>query len=343
MINCPGDREEDEEDEERYEMEASSSAYLHPYAAAMFGTPDRRERLQRNKASTHSGQTGQTYASSPPETLNPSIFRGAAGSPSNEHALRPQLHGSNGSSPGVSTGSSSPPLSPKPFSSVEDLERFRGLFYTPADEVSELDHERSAEGAGTAEAEEEEEETMTMPAPIQHGAGSSANIPPRNVPTSVSSMSRSSQDGNGMLNMTRGLSEEYIASQMETRPSMESSISGSNLWGRRYDSLRGSRPEDDQSQVLPSTDALGIAMQRVESPETMNATTLPLRMHRAQDSRSAPKPPTINIPEDVGSSRASSLLERIDAGSPEEDNLDRLRKCRSVVTHADVLICCVYI
>ncbi|OBZ65577.1 hypothetical protein A0H81_14475 [Grifola frondosa] len=70
--------------------------------------------------------SNHTLASSPMDSINPPLFRRTISATS---AL--QSGNSSGSSPGMVSHESSPPLSPRPINTTEDLERFRDLFYNP--------------------------------------------------------------------------------------------------------------------------------------------------------------------------------------------------------------------
>ncbi|THH17082.1 hypothetical protein EW146_g3662 [Bondarzewia mesenterica] len=243
--------------------------------------------LVQANTQTTSSHSNHIVASSPPECVNPPFFKNI---PSTRATFDPSAH----SSPGIVSQDSSPPVSPRPFSSMDDLDRFRDLFWkphsrTPSDEVRKASRAR------------------------QLSAG---------IPFDISS--HSSQSGSGLMNLTRQLSEE-LETMREHEDELMNDSSSSSMWGRRFGGLRDDRPSENHTD--PNT-ILSIA--RADSPEPMSA-ALPLRLHRMQGRHSL-DPPTINIPEDVGSSRASSILERSPLDEFDNERVLRLGSIEAVTT-----------
>ncbi|KAI0063839.1 hypothetical protein BV25DRAFT_1899064 [Artomyces pyxidatus] len=250
-------------------------------------TPRREQRPNFLHSTTqHSSQTNHTVASSPPDTLNPPFFRAST---TGQHAA--------GGSPSEPSSTSSVQQSPRPFSSLEDLDRYRDLFYKPDSRTPSSEHQRRL-------------------APQE---------PVGNIPMDVAS--RSSHAGSGLMNLTRQLSEELEALQDERGMSQDYGDS-SQMWGRRYGGLRGPRSQDSRTDpnVILSTSSL------LDSPE--DATTLPLRLHRGPASPQTVDPPAINVPEDIESSRASSIMERSELEDVDHDQLLRLGTVEAVSTPA---------
>ncbi len=167
---------------------------------------------------------------------------------------------------------SSPPLSPRPINTNEDLERYRDLFYRPTERttVNLDDYGRS---------------------PIM------SRLPSGSIPFDVSSQSsRSALTRSGLSDLARQLSEDLEELRRERGSTV--SDTDSQKWGRRFGGLRGSRPEDlvDPNVVLAQLASGNDSPGPHHSP-----------LHLPIDTSFVS--PSTNIPEDIESSRASSILE----------------------------------
>ncbi|KAL6299205.1 hypothetical protein BKA93DRAFT_830085 [Sparassis latifolia] len=183
------------------------------------------------------------------------------------------LHGnSSRSSPGMISHDSSPPLSPRPLNAPDDLERFRDLFYHPPD------RSRTPSDDGIA-----------RPVPSRQASGT--------IPIDFGS----ERTVSGLTTLARQLSEDLEELRDLARDSYESGEATSPMWGRRFGGLHGERPDDlrENPNVVLSQSPSGSN----SSPETSSRLGLPL------DRSLSLMGPTINVPEDVASSRASSVLE----------------------------------
>ncbi|KDQ52156.1 hypothetical protein JAAARDRAFT_40502 [Jaapia argillacea MUCL 33604] len=216
--------------------------------------------------------SNHTFASSPLEIIDSPTMH--------EHAAATEDPSS--SSQDLVSQQSSPQLSPQPIRNTEDLERFRDLFYRP-----------SSKDASRTPSSEHMQKSPSTRAPSEN--------------FSVD-LARSHRRGeSGFLSLTRQLSEELEALRTE----MEASDAGTVeaplsdiMWGSRYGGLRGERPQDHTSDMMPSSSQHSI----LSSARSLHTTTLPLRLPSERGNMST-LAPSLNIPEDVESSRASSILE----------------------------------
>ncbi|KAI0084078.1 hypothetical protein BDY19DRAFT_1060601 [Irpex rosettiformis] len=180
---------------------------------------------------------------------------------------------SSGSFPGAMSHESSPPLSPRVISNSDDLERFKDLFYRPERQRSQDSSQRPSIGSRQA-------------------SGS--------IILDVGSQ-RSTRSG--LSTLARQLSEEleelrhgYGSHEHDRDRDSQRS------WGRRFGGLRGPQPDEEDED--PSNREVVLA-QLSNSPEGMHPTESPVQMPIDITFVS----PEGNIPEDVESSRASSILE----------------------------------
>ncbi|KAH9930813.1 hypothetical protein B0H21DRAFT_104970 [Amylocystis lapponica] len=181
---------------------------------------------------------------------------------------------SSTSSPGMISHESSPPLSPRPLNGPDDLERFRNLFYQPPDP------ERSRTPS----------EEFERPGPPREASGT--------IPIDIGH--QSTRTVSGLTTLARQLTEDLEELQDSGRQSFDQDVP-SPSWGRRFGGLRGQRPDDmriDPNIVLARTSS------RHDLPPM---TTSPLRL--PIDHSLVLAQPTINVPEDVESSRPSSELD----------------------------------
>ncbi|CAL1698942.1 unnamed protein product [Somion occarium] len=227
-----------------------------------------------------SGTSSNAVASSGSENAHPPVFiRRTA---SNATGLSATTHASNsaGSSPGMVSHESSPPLSPRPLNDSDDLERFRDLFYKPtvnADRQSIASSEQRRPSVGSRKT-----------------SGS--------ITFEVSS--QRSRSISGLTNLARQISEDLEELREEGAESRRDQDNSSPMWGSRFGSVRGSRPDD------MSDDPRSLLSQRTSSSDSPAGTQLPLRL---PIDVSYPNP-TANFPEDIEpeeieSSRASSVFE----------------------------------
>ncbi|KAF7799650.1 hypothetical protein EIP86_010890 [Pleurotus ostreatoroseus] len=214
-----------------------------------------------------------TTASSPPENVNPPAFRRTTSNLTPSRVSSKSVLGnSSGSSPGMVSHDSSPPLSPRPINTNEDLERYRDLFYrpTPRTTVNLDDDTRS---------------------PIM------SRLPSGSIPFDVSSQSsRSAYSRSGLSDLARQLSEDLEELRRERGSGV--SDADSQMWGGRFAGLRGSRPEDMEGPHV-------VLAHLASATNSSGAENSPLRLPIDTSFVS----PATNVPEDIESSRASSILE----------------------------------
>lgn len=220
--------------------------------------------------------SSQALVSLPLDSTPPFRRRGSSGGrfSTGDHNGR-----SSGSSPGLISQASSPPLSPRPLPVPGDLDRFRDLFYRPVDRVS-----------------------VSSDSPLSRpGLSSRQNSLPLDV------NSQASRSVSGLTNLARQLSEDLEELRVVERDiSSERDSRDSRMWGRRFGGLRGERPEDmDDPNLILSPSQLSS-----DSSSPGGSATLPLRL----PTDTSFVDPSSNFPEDIrmdetGSSRASSVLE----------------------------------
>ncbi|KAI0278591.1 hypothetical protein BC826DRAFT_1113310 [Russula brevipes] len=242
-------------------------------------TPERRGLDPGHSSTFLSLRTSHTLSSSPPETLNPAVFTASV--------LSYSLHSGQASlvdEPLPGSHASSPRQSPRPFNNIEDLDRYRNLFYRPI-----------ASGSSRTPSSEHHR-VLSRDTGSQTGADGS----------SVSHVS----GGSGLTTLSRQLSNELEATQ-DIRH-RDGSGGPPRMWGLRYGGLRGgdgTGSRTDPNAVLSITSESDI-----NSPE---ATTLPLSLHRSLGHQSEGSL-TIHIPQDVDS-RTSSVLDRSDMEDAHHD------------------------
>ncbi|OSX61276.1 hypothetical protein POSPLADRAFT_1070547 [Postia placenta MAD-698-R-SB12] len=239
----------------------------------MLAVPERsprstQERPGIGREATQSS-SNHTFASSPLENTTPPSFRrhGSSSGMFTDNAAH-----SAGSSPGLVSHESSPPLSPRPLNSSGDLERFRNLFYQPP-----------ARNRSPSEASSKRDQ------PRQPSDSSPADL-----------SSESTRSVSGLTTLARQLADDLeelreITGNRDTDEHVEAS---SPMWGRRFGGLRGQRPHEarpDPNIVLSQTSS-------GSSPSTEAASPL----HFTLDQHASLAPPTINVPEDVESASLNS-------------------------------------
>ncbi|KAH8082808.1 hypothetical protein BXZ70DRAFT_585687 [Cristinia sonorae] len=220
--------------------------------------------------------SSQALASSPPAPLDSTPAfrrRGSSGTRLSNQGR------SSGSSPGLVSQASSPPLSPRPLPAPGDLDRFRDLFYRPADRGS-----------------------VTSESPLSRPSLSSRQ---NSLPLDVSS--QASRSVSGLTNLARQLTEdlEELRESHADSSSEHEEDRSSPMWGRRFGGLRGERPED-----MEDHDPNVVLSVSSDSDSPLGVGTLPLRL----PADIAYTNPLSNFPEDIRmdeteSSRASSILD----------------------------------
>ncbi|KAI0367408.1 hypothetical protein BV20DRAFT_950322 [Pilatotrama ljubarskyi] len=240
---------------------------LSPHSKASSGVLESRGRRPGVTREATQVSSNHTLASSPMENVNPPVFRKVP-------SASQRSFNSSGSSPGVVSQQSSPPLSPRPITNNDDLDRFRDLFYRPPE-------------SRTPSSED------SLP-PI-------SRRPSGNIPIELTA--RSTRTLSGLTSLARQLNENI--EEMEAYEAMGEGYErdrASPMWGARYGGLGGQRPDDlgpEPTQVL-SQSPPGLIYER-------EGTGTPLRL--PIHANLALSQPSDNIPEDVESSRASSMLE----------------------------------
>lgn len=258
--------------EQHSEAPASVVPLFTPLPDFVLTTPSEQQRLDPAHGSTFlSLNSAHTIVSSPPETLNPPVFTASM--------LSYSLHSAQASlsdEPVQGSSTSSPHQSPQPFSSIEDLERYRNLFYRPR-------------ASGSSRTPSSEHHRM-----YSRDTGSLMGV-------DTSSNNRVS-GGSGLTILTRQLSNELETIQDVRRLDVTGSSHGNppHMWGLRYGGLRG---DDGMGSRTDPNAVLSIA-----SESDMNlpdAAMLPLSLHQNLGHHSL----TIHIPQDVAS-QTSSVLDR---------------------------------
>ena len=217
--------------------------------------------------------SNQTVASSPMDHVIPPAFRRTASGMSRT-SFSTKL-GSSGSSPGMMSRDSSPPQSPRPLNTSEDLERFRDLFYRPS-------HSNSSESMAQGAAD--------RPGPVSRSGS---------ITFDVASQSTRS----GLSTLVRQVSED-LEEVRQLYNSRDDLVDEASIWGRRQGGVRGPRPLHDRDSDPPNVVLARFASSHSgSSPRSEYDSPLRLPIDTSFVS------PSTNIPEDVESSRASSLLE----------------------------------
>ncbi|KAI0765941.1 hypothetical protein BD413DRAFT_481709 [Trametes elegans] len=251
-------------------LDAEEMNILTPRSKPGMDNSDRHRHRPGLRREVTQASSNHTLASSPMENVNPPLFRKDV-SPGQR-----SFH-SSGSSPGVVSQQSSPPLSPRPINSTDDLERFRDLFYRPP------------------ESRTPSSESSRPPV---------SRRPSETVPIELHT--RSTRTLSGLTSLARQLNEN-----MEEMEATNAEDEYENVWGARH-GRESQRPEfgPEPTQAL-SQSPPGLVYER-------EGTQSPLRL--PIDASLVLSQPSDNVPEDVESSRASSMLEL-----PLEDEPERMR------------------
>jgi serine/arginine repetitive matrix protein 2 len=243
--------------------------------------------------SSRSGHTHTVASSTPPEPLNPPTFTASVLSYSlPSHSGQASLFDE---SIAAGSGSSSPQRSPRPFSSIEDLDRYRNLFYRPR-------------GSGSSRTPSGEHRRV-LSRETTNGGGNGG----LSTGQDVSSNSQvSGSVGSGLSALARQLNNEWEGSGGGL-------LGGSppQLWGLRYSGLMGN--DGTGSRTDPN------AVPSITSDSEMNTgspgagtTTLPFSLHRSfglSEGSSLIAP----IPQDVESRPTSSMLDRSEMEGDHDD------------------------
>jgi serine/arginine repetitive matrix protein 2 len=269
-------------DSESHQEAPSNPAQL-PSSLPSFALATVRERSRPNLAHRRALLPLQSYqaaASSPAEALNPPIFTASLltySLNSGQASLAEEHHSAS--------RSSSPQQSPPPLSRIEDLDRYRDLFYQPI-----------ASGSGRTSSVEHHRAMSRDP-------GSLAGL----AVSSASSVSGASD----LIAFRRQLDSELEAMQDVSHLDRVGTLPDRpprRMWGLRYGGMRGGDgmgSRTDPNVVLSTSDS------------EAGTTTLPLRLHRSLGHPSDASL-TVHIPQDV-ESRRSSVLDRSEIEDADHD------------------------
>lgn len=191
-----------------------------------------------------------------------------------EHLTPPNIRRNASSGTGGTSSGSSPQHSPRPLGNVDDLDHFHDLFYKP---------DQPTPGASSS---------VALGKGVRSGASNEA-FPPWEVGSSQSVRS-------GLSSLARKLAEEY-----EDRRSLDQppDLDPSQLaQGQRFGGLRGHRPSD----IATSSDFIFSNLSKSNISQHPRSADSILPLHLGQEQMH----PDDNVPEDIQSSRASSILER---------------------------------
>jgi len=232
--------------------------------------------------SSRSGHTHAVSSSTPPEPLNLPTFTASVLSYSlPSHSGQASLFDE---SIAAGSGSSSPQRSPRPFSSIEDLDRYRNLFYRPR-------------GSGSSRTPSGEHRRV-LSREATNGGGNGGLSTGQDV-SSISQVSGSV--GSGFSALARHLNNEWEGSE---------GLLGSSpqMWGLRYGGLignDGTGSRTDPNAVLSITSD---SEMNTSSPGA-GTTTLPFSLHQSFG-LSEGSSLIVPIPQDVESRPTSSILDR---------------------------------
>ncbi|KAI9449668.1 hypothetical protein BJY52DRAFT_1306369 [Lactarius psammicola] len=263
--------------ETHYDVPSSSTQLLTPFPDVMLATTPEYLRMNFGHNSTFlSLHSRGTVASSPPATLNPPVF---ATSPSADS--RRSAQASSPDEPGPGSRASSPLQSPRPFATIEDLDRYRNLFYYP----------KASGVSGTPS----DEHRRTFSRDTASLAGLEVS--------STGSIS----GGSGLAALARQLGDEFGVMQDTTGGLSDGP---SRMWWVRYGAQRGDGTgHSTDPNVAPSnTSDLNSNSDLNTNPSDLDATLLPLSLHQSQHHQSEGSL-TVRVPQDV-ESNTSSVMER---------------------------------
>ena len=232
-----------------------------------------------------SSRSGHTVTSStPPEPLNPPTFTASVLSYSvPSHSGQASLFDE---SIAAGSGSSSPQRSPRPFSSIEDLDRYRNLFYRPR-------------GSGSSRTPSGEHRRV-LSRETTNGGGNGGPSTGQDVSTNSQV---SGSVGSGLSALARQLNSEWEGSGGGLLGS-----SPPQVWGLRYGGLMGNDGTGSRTDPNAVLSITSDSEMNTSSPGA-GTTTLPFSLHRSfglSEGSSLIAP----IPQDVESRPASSMMDR---------------------------------
>ncbi|KAI0297774.1 hypothetical protein B0F90DRAFT_1819101 [Multifurca ochricompacta] len=286
--------------ESHYEPPSSAAQLLIPFPhLALTTTPERRRPDFTQGSSTFmSLRSNRTVASSPSEALNPPVFSASLMAHSAHSA---QASSADEHLPG--SRASSPQQSPHPLSSIEDLDRYRNLFYRPMASCT----------SRTPSGEHRRGLSRDTGSLIGIDIGTSGRI----------------SAGSGLAALTRQLSSEFGAMQdvRDTRPSDVASRrpleSPTRMWGLRYGGLRGdgAGSRTDPNVVLSNQSDSDMNSRNANSPDDATPTLSP--HHRSLGRKQSNGSLMIHVSHDV-ESHTSSVLDRSELDDVDHDELLRV-------------------
>jgi serine/arginine repetitive matrix protein 2 len=244
-------------------------------------------------SSSRSGHTHTVASSTLPEPLNPPTFTASVLSYSlPSHSGQASLLDE---SIAAGSGSSSPQRSPHPFSSIEDLDRYRNLFYRPR-------------GSGSSRTPSGEHRRV-LSRETTNGGGNGGPSTGQDV---SSNSPVSGSVGSGLSALARQLNNEWEGSGGGLLGS-----SPPQVWGLRYGGLMGNDgmgSRTDPNAVLSITSD---SEMNTSSPGA-GTTTLPFSLHRSFG-LSEGSSLIVPIPQDVESRPTSSMLDRSEMEGDHDD------------------------
>lgn len=227
--------------------------------------------------SLHSGHTHTVASSSPPEMLNPVL--------SNSHTSLSGQASILDESIAAGSGSSSPQRSPLPFSSIEDLDRYRNLFYRPR-------------GSGSSRTPSGEHRRALSREATNGGGNGGPSI--GQDPSSNSQVSGSV--GSGLSALARQLNSEW--------ESPAGGLLGSSppqIWGLRYGGLMGNDGTGSRTDPNAVLSITSDSEMETSSPGA-GITRLPFSLHQSFG-MSEGSSLIVPIPQDVESRPTSSMMD----------------------------------
>lgn len=257
--------------ENHYEARSGSAQLLTPFPDVVLATTPEHFRADFGRGSTFPPHhSRRTVVSSP---LNPPAF---LASPSAD--IRCSGQTSLADEPGPGSRASSPLQSPRPFTTLEDLDRYRNLFYCP----------KSSFASGTPS--DEHRRTFSRDTASLAGLEVSST-------GSISS-------GSGLAALTRQLSNEFGTKQDATSGLTDIP---SRMWW-----LRGTGSRTDPNAVLSTMSDVYSNSDLNTNRSDPDATLLPLSMHQSLHPQSEGSF-TVRVPQDVESHISSvSEIEHVD-------------------------------
>jgi serine/arginine repetitive matrix protein 2 len=230
------------------------------------------------------GDTHTVATSTPPEMLNPPAF--AASVLSYSHPSHSGQASVLDESIAAGSGSSSPQRSPLPFSSIEDLDRYRNLFYRPR-------------GSGSSRTPSSEHRRV-LSREATNGGGNGGPFTGQDV---SSNSQVSGSVGSGLSALARQLNNEWEGPGGGLLGS-----SPPQFWGLRYGGLMGNDgmgSRTDPNAVLSITSD---SEMNTSSPGA-GTTRLPFSLHQSFG-LSEGSSLIVPIPQDVESRPTSSMMDR---------------------------------